>query len=255
MKNGAEAPLSTIEALQEERDALKKQNAELTLKLKGFEEQFRLSRQHRFGASSEKTHPEQLTLQLFNEAESESSAQAPEPTVETITYKRKKTPGQRQEKRDNLPVEVIDYRLPEKEQVCACCGSALHEMTTEVREELKVIPAEVKVVRHVRHIYACRHCENKGTKTPIVTAPAPKPVFPKSLASPSMMAQTMCQKYLDAQPLYRQEQQFKRLGVTLSRQTLGNWILYGARQWLALIYDRMKRHLLERDIVHADELC
>ncbi|WP_332237264.1 transposase [Sporolactobacillus sp. KGMB 08714] len=93
MKNGAEAPSSTIEALQKERDALKKQNAELTLKLKGFEKQFRLSQKRQFGASSEKTHPdpEQLTLQLFNEAESESNPQAPEPTVETITYKREKT--------------------------------------------------------------------------------------------------------------------------------------------------------------------
>ncbi|WP_010632926.1 hypothetical protein, partial [Sporolactobacillus vineae] len=144
MKNGAEAPLSTIEALQKERDALKKQNAELTLRLKWFEEQLRLSQKRQFGALSEKIHqdPEQLiTLQLFNEAESESNPQAPESTVETITYKREKTAGQRKKKWDNLPVEVINYRLPEEEQVCACW-----------------------------------HCENKGTKTLIVAAPAPKPV-------------------------------------------------------------------------------
>lgn len=253
MENRTATPSPTIEELRQERDSLKKKNAELTLKLKWFEEQFRLSQKRQFGASSEKTHPEQLTLQLFNEAESESDPNVPEPTIETITYKRKKTQGQRQEKLENLPVEVIDYVLSEEEQVCSCCGGTLHEMTTEVREELKVIPAEVKVVKHVRHVYACRHCEREATQTPIVTVQAPKPVYPKSLASPSAMAYTMCQKYLDAQPLYRQEQQFKRLGVALSRQTLANWILYGAKQWLTLIYDRMKTHLVARDILHADE--
>lgn len=244
----------TVENLQQERDSLKKQVAELTQKLKWFEEQFRLSQKRRFGASSEKTEDsEQLTLQLFNEAESESDPNVPEPTVESITYKRKKAQGQRQEKLANLPVEVIEYRLPEDEQICSCCQGALHEMTTEIREELKVIPAEVKVVKHIRHVYACRHCEHHAIQTPIVSAQAPQSVFPKSLASPSAMAYTMCQKYLDAQPLYRQEQQWKRLGVALSRQTLANWTLYGARQWLAPVYERMKEHLVTRDILHADE--
>ncbi|MET1247752.1 IS66 family transposase [Sporolactobacillus sp. STCC-11] len=253
MENRTDSNTPTIEELREERDALKKQNAELTLKLKWFQEQFRLSQKRQFGASSEKTHPEQLTLQLFNEAESESDTNLPEPTVETITYKRKKSQGQRQEKLENLPVEVIDYDLPEDEQICSCCGGALHEMSTEVREELKIIPAQVKFIKHVRHTYTCRHCEREAIQTPIVTAKAPKAVFPKSLASPSAMAYVMCQKYLDAQPLYRQEQQLKRLGVTLSRQTLANWMLHGAERWLRLIYDRMKTYLVARDLLHADE--
>ncbi|BBN97852.1 IS66 family transposase [Sporolactobacillus terrae] len=244
----------TVEDLRQKCETLEQQNAELAQKLKWFEEQFRLSRKRQFGASSEKAKDsEQLTLSLFNEAESESDPSASEPTVETITYKRKKNQGQRQKKLENLPVETIDYYLPKEVQSCSCCGGTLHEMTTEIREELKVIPAEVKVVKHVRHVYACRHCDRTGTQTPIITAQAPKPVQPKSLASPSAVAYTMCQKYLDAQPLYRQEQQFKRLGVALSRQTLANWILYGAKQWLSLIYERMKAHLMKQDILHADE--
>ncbi|MCO7128373.1 IS66 family transposase [Sporolactobacillus shoreicorticis] len=253
MENRTAAPSPTIEELRTERDALKKQNAELMLKLKWFEEQFRLSQKRQFGASSEKTPPEQLTLQLFNEAESESDSKVPEPTVETITYKRKKSQGQRQEKLENLPVEVIHYTLPEQEQTCSCCRGTLHDMSTEVREELKIIPPQVKVIRHIRHTYACRHCERHATQTPILTVPAPKAVFPKSLASPSAMAYIMCQKYLDAQPLYRQEQQFKRLGVALSRQTMANWLLYGANHWLQLIYNRMKAKLVQQDILHADE--
>ena len=35
----------------------------------------------------------------------------------------------------------------------------------------------------------------------------------------------MSQKYVEALPLYRQEQQFQRLGIQLSRQTMANWVL------------------------------
>jgi hypothetical protein len=67
------------------------------------------------------------------------------------------------------------------------------------------------------------------------------------------MAYIMNQKYGEGLPLYRQEQQFAHLGVELSRQTLANWVLHGANNWLTLIYDRLHEHLLERDILHADE--
>jgi adenine specific DNA methylase Mod len=43
--------------------------AELTAKLKWYEEQFRLAQQKRIGASSEKTSHDQLELNLSNEAE------------------------------------------------------------------------------------------------------------------------------------------------------------------------------------------
>ncbi|CCQ95152.1 hypothetical protein CULT_2320001 [[Clostridium] ultunense Esp] len=45
----------TIEQLQNQIAAQNQQIAELTLKLKWYEEQFRLSQKKRFGSSSEKT--------------------------------------------------------------------------------------------------------------------------------------------------------------------------------------------------------
>jgi hypothetical protein len=53
-------------------------------------------------------------------------------------------------------------------------------MSTEVRQELKVIPAQVKVVKHVRYVYFCRRCEREEITTPVVTAPMPAPVLPGS---------------------------------------------------------------------------
>ena len=251
MKNIANTTPPTIEELQQQNAKLEQKIAELTAKLTWFEEQFRLSQQKKFGASSERTHPDQLSL--FNEAESEADPSIHEPTMETITYHRKKQRGQREAMIESLPVELIEYRLLETEQICSCCGGALHEMSTEIRQELKIIPAEVKVVKHVRYVYACRHCEHEEIRTPIVTAPMPHPVYPGSLASPSILAHIMSQKYVEALPLYRQEQQFARLGVTLSRQTLANWMIYGAEKWLCLLYHRMHEYLRNQDILHADE--
>jgi len=126
-------------------------------------------------------------------------------------------------------------------------------MSTEVRQEIKFIPAQVKVVNHVRHIYSCRRCEREDTSIPVITAPAPAPVIPGSLASPSAVAYVVNSKYVDGLPLYRQEQQWSRLGVELSRQTMANWVVYAADKWLPPLYDRLHQHLLKRDILQADE--
>jgi len=53
-------------------------------------------------------------------------------------------------------------------------------------------------------------------------------------------------------PLYRQEQQFERQGIPLSRQTLANWVLMGA-EWLSKIYERMHEELLMQKYLYADE--
>ena len=242
-----------IEDLEKQCARLEQQNAELTTKLNWFMEQFRLSKQRQFGTSSERTNPEEQQLLLFNEAEVEAQPFLAEPTMETITYKRQKQRGHRELMLENLPVETIEHRLPIEEQVCSCCSGPMHEMSTEVRQELKIIPAQVSVVKHVSYVYSCRRCEREAITTPIVKAPMPKPVLPGSLVSPSAMAFIMSQKYVQGLPLYRQEQELARIGVELSRQTLANWMLYGANHWLTLLYERMHEHLLKLDILQADE--
>jgi transposase len=252
----------TIEELLKRLEQLEKKNAELEAKLKSqneletklkwAEEQLRLLQKRTFGISSEKTLPDQLDL--FNEVEKEANLEQPEPTLESITYQRsRKKRGHRELVLENLPVETVEYRLSSEEQVCSCCRGNLHEMSTEVRQELKFIPAELKVVKHVRYVYSCRSCERGEIETPIETASMPNPVIPGSLASPSLLAHIMSQKYVEGLPLYRQEKQFARLGVALSRQTFANWMVYGANNWLSILYNRMHQLLLQRDILHADE--
>lgn len=243
---------------QEEQLLVKDQLiAEQNSKLKWYEEQLRLQRHRQFGASSEKTeYPEQINL--FNEAEDSADPKIPEPTIETITYKRpKRVPGQIAEKIKDLPVEVIDYELPMEERVCSCCNGELHEMSTQVRDELKIVPAQASIVRHVQHIYACRHCDKHAAdaqaSVPVIKAAMPKPLLPGSLASSSALAYIIDQKYTNHLPLYRQEQIFARLGIELSRQTMSNWIINAVAAGLDTIWEEMHQELLKRDIIHADE--
>lgn len=222
-------------------------------KLAWYEEQFRLSRAQRFGPSSEQTTSfDQMSF--FNEAESESSAfVAIEPKLDEAEVPRKqKQKGHKEKITKPLPIETIEYRLSTEEMACVQCGNTLHEMSKEVRKELKVIPAQVMVTEHVRYVYGCRNCEKNEITTPIITAPMPNPAIGNSLASPSMLAHIMNRKYVEAIPLYRQEQQFKRYGLQLSRQTLANWMIK-ASSWLTPLYEAMHQEILNKDIAHADE--
>ena len=108
-----------------------------------------------------------MELNLFNEAEVLATPEGEGPPTEKITYERRKTNGKRKAELDRLPVETVTYELDEGEQVCSCCGGALHEMSTESRNEIGIIPAEVKIVRHVRKVYACRRrCIGRSSSLP-----------------------------------------------------------------------------------------
>ena len=62
----------------------------------------------------------------------------------------------------------------------------------------------------------------EGTST-IVTVPAPKRTFARSLAAPSLLAKILTDKYCDGLPLYRQEDRFAREGIDLDRGTMCRW--------------------------------
>lgn len=249
-----------IKQLQVENEALKSQLAkqkEELLSLKKWNEwyveQLKLRQKEKFGRSSEKVDENQLSLfDLFNEAEALREPIMPEPTEETLvkTHKRKKRA--RGESISNLPVKTIEYTLGEEERVCAACGNILSEMKKEIRKELTIIPTQIHIVEHVTYVYSCRTCDHEGTTGAIRQAESPKALLPKSMVSASLLAYLMNQKYVKGMPLYRQEQEFKRLGVEISRQNLCNWMIKGAAL-LAPLYDAMKKELLSSELLHADE--
>jgi transposase len=243
-----------IEKWQNRCHELENKNSELQTLVKYYEEQFRILQNKRFGASSEKTAPGQKELPLFDEAENEAAPRKAEPAVEQITYTRRKREGKRDEDLSGLPVERVEHSLPEEERICPECGGPLHVMGHDTRRELKIIPAQVSVVEHVRDVYSCRACERDGTSVPVIKAQMPEPVIKGSVASSSSVAHIMVQKYANAMPLYRQEMDLLTNGFLLSRQTMANWLIRCSEDWLEPLYERMREHMLkEEKILHADE--
>ena len=229
---------------------------ESTMKLSWYEEQLRRAKQQKFGSSSEKT-ADAAQISLFNEAEAESTLAGEEPSLEEIqeekAARKKKPTGKKEKMTRDLPTVVIDYTLSEGEQDCPQCGEHLHEMKTIVRKELTIVPATIHVTERIQHVYTCRTCETKEIKTPVIYAPMPTPVLTNSVASPSLVAHIMAKKYVEAVPLYRQEQQLRRYGFDISRQTMSNWVVRTSELWLKSLYQRMKDELLRQGVLHADE--
>lgn len=259
--------VKTIEELIAENEALKskieKQDQELKEKdekIQSLEkmnswyiEQLKLKAKEKFGVSSEKVDSNQLSLfDLFNEAETLQEPINIEPEFETVVKAHSRKKSKRGSKFDNLPVEVIEHKLDESEMICDVCGEPLTVMKKETRRELVIIPAQAKIIEHVTYTYSCRNCDKNGESGFIKQAEHPKALIPKSIVSPQSLAYIMNQKYTLAVPLYRQEQEFKRLGFELSRQNLSNWIIKGAAL-LKPLYNELKSSLLNETLLHADE--
>jgi transposase len=243
------ATTQNLPAIIAEKDA---RIAELEALVTYYEEQLRLAKHRQFGASSEQAEVSEQ-LGLFDEAENTADAKLPEPEIEEISYTRRKRVGKREEDLSGLPTEVVEHELPEGERVCPECGGDLRKIGQNIRRALEIIPARVKVVEHRQAVYACRGCERNTDHATVVKAPAPEAVIKGSIASPSALAHIMTQKYVMAVPLYRQEQSWQREGVALSRQTMANWVIRAAEDFLLPIYSLLLTVMLLHKVLHADE--
>jgi transposase len=232
--------------------SLRKQVDELYTKVAWYEEQLRLSAHRRFGTSSEATTGQ--TASLFDEAEILADPALPEPTVETVTVTRQKNQkGQRKAQLAHLEVHDVEHPADESEQQCRCCQEPMKFVDWQVRQQIDVVPAKAILTRHKQPIYACQTCHDNGEPAPIRTIETmPVPAFPKSLASPSLVAYLIMQKYVLGVPLYRQEQNMDTFDLQIGRQTMANWVIAGA-SWLKYMFFRIHQILIILDIVHADE--
>ena len=103
---------------------------------------------------------------FFNEEEeTHNLAITEQQRIEVKAHYRKRTRLTTDKLPEELPVEIIEHKLPEKECICPECGSELHTMGKETRDELKIIPAKAVIVRHIRHVYSCRNCEKTSDHT------------------------------------------------------------------------------------------
>ena len=233
--------------------------AEMEQRMEVLMEALRLAQHKRFGASSEKSEEtlmEQLSF-LFNEAEVFAAVKEEEDTTAVAAHKRhKKHKYTLDSIPEDIPTERIEHRLEGEDLVCPQCGDTMTEIGTEVVNKLKIIPAQVIVEQHVYYSYACESCTetaDEGCETPVVKAPHEKSVIPGSFATPEAIAHIMTQKFVMSSPLYRQKQELNRQGISLSRQTMSNWILRAAEDYLTPVYEQLHKELLKRDVLHSDD--
>ena len=165
------------------------------------EERVKLLQKELFGRKSEKRTPDQdeggRQLHLFNEAEALIEEKTQEPlTIAEHTRQRPK----RKPLPADLPRKDVIHDIDEAEKVCAC-GARLSRIGEDVCEKLDIIPAKIRVIRHIRPKYACKSCEGVESDAPTVTiAPPPAQIIPKGIATPGLLAYVAVSKYAMRSP-------------------------------------------------------
>jgi transposase len=115
--------------------------------------------------------------------------------------------------------------------------------------QLDVAPAKYFMLVTKREKRACKACEEQG----VVEAPLPLRIIEKSLASDSVVIDTIIRKYCDHIPLHRQSVILEReAGLMISRATLDGWTLK-VGELLIPVVSAMRRELLGGDYIQSDE--
>jgi len=252
----------TNEYLKTQNENQQKQIEHLTQTIINLNETIGQLKRKMFGTSSEKLKANNKDIpgqvNFFNEAEVIADSSLEEPSLETVVdgYIRngKKKKSTREEILKHLPVVEILCSVPDEDRTCSYCATDMTPLGKKlVREELRITPAKVERIQYIQEVLICPRCKDDDEPV-IIQAETPSPLMKHSLASPSTVAYVMYQKYAMALPLYRQEQDWKQMGVRLPRATLANWVIRCSLDHMKPVYDRLHEHLVKRDVIHADEV-
>lgn len=207
------------------------------------EEELRLSKQRRFGSSSEK-----LPFQgdFFDEAELELSladveqqlTDAGEPPHQKAPRKKRKGFS------DKLRRVRIDITLSDEEK-----AGASRTFFTKVKEELDIVPAKSQVIEYWQEKAVFE--DDAGEQTIQAAARDPHPLG-KCIASVQLLAYLLVAKYADGLPLYRLEKILERYGGSISRTAMANWIIRLEAVFRPLI-NLLLEHLLSGNYLQMDE--
>lgn len=231
--------------------------ASLKQRIEWLEEALRLSKVKRFAPSSEQSGQ----MSLFDDAEVEATVdfetadnavdeiEAIEAGVEpesTEPNPPKQKPG-RKPFASHLPREQIFITLSDEEK-----AGAITTFFTKVKEELDIIPAQVRVLEYLQEKAVFLEPVQDEMQRRIMAAALPKHPVPGAMGSINLMCYVLTCKYCDGLPLYRLENILARYGGELSRATLANWVIALARPLQPLI-NLIRDHQLAGDIIMADE--
>jgi len=275
---------SAYEKVEEEKQALssayekvEEEKRELAIKLSLAEEQLNILRAKFFGPSSEKNilpppSPED-SAKMFNEPEACFDPSVPEPDREAVisgveaaekARTRKKPPrgNKKKGKRDfdfqNLIKRTVVIEPPEEEKYCPHCREKGENfgIGEPGKTRVEYIPAHYELVTYVQAKYVCKNpqCDHGGETIKIIAGAMPDSLIPNSgIASASLVAKIIDEKYGLALPLYRQEKQMKYFGVPISRQTMANWMITVAIDYIFPIWVLLQDELFTGQVIMMDE--
>jgi len=167
------------------------------------------------------------------------ASQQPEP-------KRKARPHGRGGFPAHLPRRRIEHPVDPAKAVCAGCSDhpPLIQVGEDTCEKLVKLPVQYEVHVHVYPQMACQQCHEGVTSAPRQDN--------RLKADVSVIADVVVKKYVEHQPLYRQQQAFDRLEIPITRQTLCDWTGWCSDQ-VEPIVKAMADYILSQPLVQSDE--
>ena len=241
---------------QEQLETLTAEVRSLNEKMQLMMEQMVLANRNRFGRSSEKMEgASQIsfmevdgTIVFFNEAEAVCNLDAQEPEqLEAPTPRPVKKKGKRGQDMSGLPIERIDHYMTEEELTAEFGKNGWKQLPDAISRRYRFVPAKVEVEEHHIGVYADKKDGH------MVKAKHPRGLLHGSTVSPTLAAAVINGKYVNAIPLYRLEQEFKRYGLAITRQNMANWMIRLGEEYLSVLYDYLHRKLYDYHVIQADE--
>lgn len=259
---------SKLIELKDENARLRKSNEELTQSTKeltqtisNLQEQIDYLTKKLFGTKREKLSDQiEGQLSLFDElevtADEAKAAEEARALAEELDARNAETPKKKRktnpERFKNVP--VVNVYLEPDDKNCPECGTKLKRIGEEyVRSEIEYTPAKFRVIKYYNVSYECPQCLSKTGEPMIIKGKDGKAHMLYGMASAATIAWVIYQKFVNGMPLYRQEQDWKQYGVSITRATLASWVIKNTDGYLKPLYDFFHRKLLKREFMMADE--
>ena len=232
--------------LKEENEALRRKEEADQKEIQYLKELLRLNQNLNFAKKSEKINKDQMFFSLFNDVELNNEIAKLEDKIEEnkeITvkgYSRKKKPNLINDN-TQLPVEIVDVTLDEDGLEDIHCD--------DITRRLVVIPKQYKILEIHRHVYR-KFVDGES----VLVRNEKDYINPlgKTMVSSSIVSEIICNKVINALPLYRQEMDYKNKGINLSRQDMSNYCMQIA-ELLEPITERIKEEINDAEIARSDE--
>lgn len=229
----------------------KKEIEELHIQINFLNERLNWFQRQVFGQRSEKIvadfNSSQLKLELGFVEPSKVEEKQP-----VRGFERRKSNRNGQDKisfPDDLPVEKVIVDLPEDEKKCQETGLPLVKIGEEITRKLATKPGSFYIKEIIRFKYALpvTSCES-GVRTALL----PEGLLTRCQADESFLADILVKKFADHLPLYRISEILERENISISRQTLCQWVIRVGKA-LKPLYDEMGNQVLQSNNLFVDE--